>query len=94
MIETSFKTRDRTYGAHRVWRDVLEEGLICGLHLIERLMRINILRARPMRRGKPRDDCERSVIAENILDRDLQANRPNQNWLADFTYIWTAEGWL
>lgn len=54
----------------------------------------NALRARPKRRGKPKDDGERSVIADNILDRDFQADRPNQKWLADFTYIWTAEGWL
>jgi putative transposase len=76
-IETSFKASDRTYGARRVWRDVLEEGLACGLHRIERLMRSNALRARPKRRGKPKDDGERSVIADNILDRDFQAERPN-----------------
>lgn len=93
-IETSFKASDRAYGARRVWHDVLEEGLACGLHRIERLMRINALRARPRRRGKPKDDGERSVIADNILERDFQADRPNQKWLADFTYIWTAEGWL
>ena len=93
-IETSFKASDRTYGARRVWRDVLEEGLACGPHRIERLMRINALRARPGRRGKPKDDGERSVIADNILDRDFHADRPNQKWLAGFTYIWTAEGWL
>ncbi|CAM3257840.1 putative transposase [Paracoccus aminovorans] len=44
------------------------------------------------RRGKPKDDGERSVIADNILDRAFQADRPNQKWLADVTYIWTAEG--
>ena len=93
-IETSFRASDRTYGARRVWRDVLGEGLACGLHRIERLMRGNALRARPKRRGKPKDDGERSVIADNILDRDFQADRPNQKWLVDFTYIWTAEGWL
>ncbi|MDH2327973.1 IS3 family transposase [Cereibacter sp. SYSU M97828] len=93
-IQSSFKASDRTYGARRVWRDVLEEGLTCGLHRIERLIRLNALRARPRRRGKPKDDGERSVIADNILDRDFQADRPNQKWLADFTYIWTAEGWL
>ena len=70
------------------------EGLACGLHRIERLMRANALKARPRRRGLPKDDGERSVIADNILDRDFQADRPNQKWLADFTYIWTAEGWL
>ena len=52
-IETSFKASDRTYGARRVWRDVLEEGLACGLHRIERLMREQGLRARPRRRGLP-----------------------------------------
>ena len=74
--------------------DVLEEGLICGLHRIERLMRQNALKARPKRRRKPQDDGERSVIADNVLDRDFEADRPNQKWLADFTYIWTAQGWL
>jgi putative transposase len=90
----SFKDSDRTYGAGRVWRDVLEEGFTCGLHRIERLMGVNGLRPRPRRRGLPKDDGERSVIADNILDRDFQADRPNQKWLADFTYIWTSEGWL
>ena len=95
-IRSSFTASDRTYGARRVWRAApskwldLEEGLGCGLHRIERLMRINALRARPRRRGKPGDDGERSAIADNILDRDFQADRPDQKWLADFTYIWTA----
>ena len=93
-IDKSFKASDRTYGARRIWRDVLEDGLACGLHQIERLMRQNAMRARPKRRRTPKDDGERSVIADNILDRDFQADRPNQKWLADFTYTWTAEGWL
>jgi putative transposase len=93
-IGRSFKASDRTHGTRRVWRDVLEDGLACGLHRIERLMRKNAMRARPKRRGKPKDDGERSIIADNILDRDFDADRPNQKWLADFTYIWTAQGWL
>lgn len=94
VMRRSFKDSDRTYGARRIWRDVLEEGLPCGLHRIERLMKENGLRARPRRRGLPKDDGARSVIADNLLAREFQADRPNQKWLADFTYIWTAEGWL
>lgn len=93
-IDKSFKASDRTYGARRVWHDVLEDGFACGLHRIERLMRQNAMRARPRRRGKPRDEGERSAIADNLLDRDFDADRPNRKWLADFTYIWTAAGWL
>jgi putative transposase len=34
------------------------------------------------------------AIAPNVLDREFQATAPNQRWVADFTYIWTDEGWL
>ncbi|OSI75607.1 hypothetical protein BSZ21_04795 [Bradyrhizobium canariense] len=30
----------------------------------------------------------------NLLDRQFAAERPNQKWIADLTYIWNAEGWL
>jgi putative transposase len=94
VIGQSFKSSDRTYGARRVWHDVLAEGLSCGLHRIERLMRENGLRARPRRRGLPKDTGERSAVSDNLLDRAFEAAAPNQKWIADFTYIWTAEGWL
>ena len=94
VMRLSFQASDRTYGARRVWRDVLEEGLPCGLHRIERLMKLNGLRAWPRRRGLPKDQGARSVTAETLLDRDLRADGPNQKWLADFAYVWTAEGWL
>jgi putative transposase len=95
-VRASFTASDRTYGARRVWHDVLAEGAACGLHRIERLMRSQALRARPRRRGRPVDHGERSTasMAENVLDRQFVAAAPNRKWVADFTYIWTAEGWL
>jgi putative transposase len=94
-VRASFVASARTYGARRVWRDVLADGVSCGLHKIERLMRGEALRARPRRRGLPKDEGERAVApASNVLDRQFTAARPNQKWIADFTYVWTAEGWL
>ena len=94
-VRTSFIASARTYGARRVWRDVLAEGASCGLHKIERLMRANSLRARPRRRGLPRDEGDRlPIVAPNALDRQFTADQPNRKWIADFTYVWTAEGWL
>ena len=93
-IDRSFGRSDRTYGARRIWHDLLAEGFTCGLHRVERLMQQNGMRARPRRRGLPKDQGERSIIAGNVLDRAFTADRPNQKWVADFTYIWTAEGWL
>lgn len=46
-VRASFAASDRTYGARRIWHDVLADGINCGLHRIERLMRENALRARP-----------------------------------------------
>lgn len=95
-VRASFIASDRTYGARRVWHDMLELGLSCGLHRIERLMRIQALRARPRRRRRPLDSDLRLVsgIANNVLDRGFAAPAPNRKWISDFTYIWTAEGWL
>jgi putative transposase len=96
QVKASFLASGRTYGARRVWRDLLADGVECGLHQIERLMRLQALRARPRRRRLPKDEADRqlAVVASNILDRQFEAERPNQKWIADFTYIWTAEGWL
>jgi putative transposase len=95
-VRTSFLASDRTYGARRVWRDMLAEGVACGLHKIERLMRAQALLARPRRRGLPKDEGDRlmAALSPNLLDRQFEAERPNQKWIADFTYVWTAEGWL
>ncbi|QXX76755.1 hypothetical protein MHY1_p00277 (plasmid) [Methylovirgula sp. HY1] len=67
-VRASFMASARTYGARRVWRDVLAEGVSCGLHKIERLMRAQALRARPRRRGLPKDGDERlsTAIAANV----------------------------
>ena len=72
-VRASFLASDRTYGARRVWRDMLAEGASCGLHRIERLMRQQGLKARPRRRRLPPDLGERqtSAIAANMLDRSF-----------------------
>ena len=95
-IQTSFIGSDRTYGARRIWKDVLVDGVSCGLHRIERQMRQQALRARPRRRRLPPDSGERQAgaVAPNVLERSFNAPAPNRRWIADFTYIWTAEGWL
>jgi putative transposase len=95
-IRLSFLARDRTYGARRVWHDLIAEGIPCGRHRIERLMRSQGFRARPRRRRLPSDPGERQTgaVAPNVLDRSFESAAPNRKWLADFTYIWTAEGWL
>jgi putative transposase len=75
---------------------MLAEGVSCGPQRIERLMRQQALKARPRRRRLPPDLGERQVaaVAPNVLDRAFEAPAPNRKWIAHFTYVWTAEGWL
>ena len=95
-IRTSFEQSDRTYGSPRVWRDLLAWGHRCGENRVARLMLSAGLQARRKRRGLPADAGVRPehAIAPNLLDRQFAATVPNQRWVADFTYIWTQEGWL
>ena len=95
-IRTSFAESDSTYGVRRVWEDLKDWQFECGRERVARLMRAAELVARPMRRRLPGDTGVRleHAIAPNVLDRNFAAGRPNQRWVADFTYIWTGEGWL
>ena len=95
-IHASFVWSDRTYGVRRMLDDVRDAGHVCGRDRVGRLMNRAALRARPRRRALPRDGGVREVhaVAPNVLDRQFTATAPNQKWVADFTYIWTGEGWL
>lgn len=91
-IHVSFLRSDRTYGARRVWHNHLEDGYSCGLHCVERLMRQAAFRARPRRWQPPKG--EGTIMAANVLEREFDADGPNQKGMADFTYICSAEGCL
>ena len=96
QIRTSFELSDSTYGSPRVWREVNGWGFHSSTNRVARLMRLAGLKARKARRALPFDTGVRPehAIAPNHLDREFHADAPNKRWVADFTYIWTAEGWL
>ncbi len=96
LVRSSFEQSDRTYGSPRVWRDLDEWGERVSENRVARLMCRAGLRARLKRRKQPTDGASRGehAIAPNVLDRQFEASAPNQKWVADFTYVWTAEGWL
>jgi putative transposase len=95
-IRARFVLSDSTYGARRMLDEVREAGHACGRQRVARLMRSAALRARPRRRATPADTGVRALhlVAPNVLDRQFTATAPNQKWVADFTYVWTGEGWL
>jgi len=86
----------RRYGSPRVHAMLRSQGRGVSRGRIERMMRRHGIRAimAPPRRVRTTDSRQGLPIAPNLIARDFTAEAPNRVWLADITYIPTAEGWL
>jgi len=95
QIEAAFEEGRETYGSPRVYRMLKRWGVPCSEKRIARLMRLRGLKAKQTRRFRATTKRQRThAVAPNLLQRDFAAQRPDQKWLADITYISTWEGWL
>lgn len=85
-----------TYGSPRVHQWLRQRGVVCGRQRVARLMRLSGIVGRRASRRRPTTTQRRAgaPIWPNRLRQDFQAERPNQKWVADITYIDTREGWL
>ncbi len=84
------------YGSPRIHAALQAQGRGASRGRIERMMQrhgIRALVARP-RRVRTTDSRHDLPIAPNLIGRDFTAEAPNRVWLADITYVPTAEGWL
>lgn len=87
------RSRER-YGAPRVHQALRASGHRVSRKRVARLMRDAGLRARPRRRfRRTTDSSHKYPVAPNVLQRNFSAAAPNEAWVGDITYIWTAEGW-
>jgi len=91
-----FAARRRVYGSPRVHAELRREGRRHSRRRVERLMREMGLSARRGRKRAPRTTDSRHdlPVAPNLLDRNFTAEKPDQVWLADISYIPTGEGFL
>jgi putative transposase len=89
------ESRD-SYGARRLREDFLADQQPISRRRCRRLMKQNGLQVRRPKRWVPRTtDSSMSLrIAENHLARDFSAERIDQKWVSDITYISTKQGWL
>ena len=94
-IERVWQANMRVYGADKVWKQMNREGIVVARCTVERLMRR--LRLQGVRRGK----VVRTTISDarapcplDRVNRQFKAERPNQLWVSDFTYVSTWQGWL
>lgn len=85
----------RIYGSPRVHAELRDCNFLVGKNRVARLMRAENLRGQRKRKQPHTTNSQHGhPVAPNHLNRDFHATRPNEKWLADITYIPTAEGWL
>jgi putative transposase len=93
-IERVWRANMQVYGADKVWKQLRREGVTVARCTVERLMRKQGLR------GVVRGKVVRTTISDtaapcplDLVHRQFKADRPNQLWVSDFTYVSTWQGW-
>ena len=83
------------YGARKVWRQLNREGIEVARCTVERLMAAEGLagavRGAAKRTTRPDPAAPRP---EDLVERQFTAQRPNQLWVVDFTYVATWSGFV
>jgi putative transposase len=85
----------QVYGADKVWKQLNREGMEVARCTVERLMKRLGCRACAVARwcAPPSDDMKAPCPLDRV-NRQFKAERPNQLWVSDFTYVSTWQGWL
>ena len=94
-IERVWQVNLQAYGADKVWKQMNREGVEAARCTVERLMRClglrGVVRGKVIRTTIP---DARTPCPLDRVNRQFKADRPNQLWVSDFTYVSTWQGWL
>jgi transposase InsO family protein len=96
-IRRVYRENHEVYGPRKVWRQLRREGTPVARCTVERLMRAEglqgVVRGRRVRTTRPGADAA-AERPEDLVERQFRAARPNQLWVADFTYVATWRGFV
>ncbi len=94
-VAKSYFESDRVYGYRKVYGDLEAEQIQCCEETVRRIMRDIGFYSRIKRKFVVTTDSNHIFkIADNLLNRNFNTDRPNHKWAADITYIPTRQGWL
>lgn len=95
LIENIFNESRQTYGTRRIKRALARQGFIVSRRRIGRLMTKIGLSCKTKRKFRATTDSKHKLpIAENVLNREFDVNKPDKCYVGDITYIHTQAGWL
>jgi transposase InsO family protein len=83
------------YGAPRIHRDLVDDGVRCGKNRVARIMRKAGIRSRTRKKFKATTQSKHNLpVAPNLLNQEFSVAAPDRVWVGDITYVWTEQGWL
>ena len=95
QIQRIWHANWQVYGADKVWRQMNREGIAVARCTVERLMRqLGFQGARRGKKIRTTISDSKAPCALDRVNRVFKAERPNQLWVSDFTYVSTWQGWL
>ncbi len=94
LIRMIWSRSRELYGSPRITAELRSQGLRCGKNRIARLMREAGIRSQTRKAFKVTTKGGGLTEAEDLVQRQFQAERPGQVWVSDITYIRTKERWL
>ena len=95
LVKIAHQETQESYGYIRLTKHLQSQGIKISQHAVRCIKKLNHLYCKRHKRFKrtTNSDHNRSVY-NNLLEQQFSMQAPNQAWVSDITYIWTAEGWL
>jgi transposase InsO family protein len=95
LVADAFVARKMRAGSPSLVLDLYDQGHTYDRKTVAASMKRQHLRAKAARKYKATTNSKHNLpVAPNVLQQDFSAKAPNQKWVSDITYLWTAEGWL
>lgn len=95
LVRTTYFGSLKTYGSPRIYKALKADSISCSRSHIIKIMQQQGLVGIQKRKYCVTTTSDHDLpIAENLLNRGFKADKANQKWVADISYIRTNEGWL
>lgn len=95
QIHHLFLDSRRLYGSPKITHQLRDQGICVSQKTVARVMKVHGMASRTVKKYKATTNSEHSLpVYPNVLNRQFHAEKPNEKWVTDITYVPTGEGWL
>jgi len=94
LIKIFYIASGAAYGSPWIHQDLLEAGETCSVHRVAKIMRHHKIKAQTGYQRRYMKGGKTATVADNVLERNFNPEKPNERWVSDITYVRTYECFL